>query len=85
MKVQMSINDDLVKKIDSFCDENYLTRSGFVSMACAQYLVSYELSCAVRDMALSLRKIADTGTVDPETLRELEDFERIAKMLIPTK
>jgi hypothetical protein len=32
-----------------------------------------------------LRKIADTGTVDPETLRELEDFERIAKMLIPTK
>ena len=85
MKVQMSISDELVKKIDSFCTDNYLTRSGFVSMACAQYLASYELTLVIKEMALCLRKIADTGVVDPDTLRDLEDFERIAKMLVSAK
>lgn len=85
MKVQMSLNDELVKKIDKYVEENYLTRSGFVSIACAQYLAGYELTCAIKEMALCLRKIADNGTVDAETLRELEDFERLAKMLVAGK
>jgi hypothetical protein len=32
-------------------------------------------------MAFAMRKIADKGEIDDETMRELEDFERLAKML----
>ena len=36
---------------------------------------------AVKDMALCMRKIADTGIIDHEMMEQLEDFERFAKML----
>jgi metal-responsive CopG/Arc/MetJ family transcriptional regulator len=85
MKVQISLNDELVCKIDKYAELNYTTRSGFISMACAQFLSAQELTSAVRDMALSLRRIADSGTVDESTLRDLEEFERMAKFLVSAK
>jgi hypothetical protein len=33
-------------------------------------------------MSVSLRKIADSGDVDEETMKQLEGFERLSKMLI---
>jgi len=37
---------------------------------------------AIRDVAVAVKKIADTGKVDHDTMEKLEDFERIAKMMI---
>ena len=33
MKVQISIDDELVKRVDNYADKNYLTRSGLISLA----------------------------------------------------
>ena len=80
MKVQVSIPDELLKKIDAHTTENYLTRSGFLVLATTQYLSSLEVSTAIKSMAISMRKIADNGVVDESTMSKLEDFERLAKM-----
>jgi hypothetical protein len=40
-----------------------------------------DVTKAIKDMALAMRKIADTGKVDHETMEELEDFQRLANML----
>ena len=37
-KVQISIDDVLLSEIDSFAEKNYQTRSGFISMACSEYI-----------------------------------------------
>lgn len=81
MKVQISIDDKLLERVDNWADKNYMSRSGLISYACNQFLNQAEVVLAVKDMALAMRKIADNGIVDGETLEELEDFERLCKML----
>lgn len=70
-----------MKRIDDYADRNYMSRSGLMALACTQYLNTNEMILAVKDMALSMRKIADTGVVDHETMEQLEDFERFSKMI----
>lgn len=84
MKVNITLDDELMQRLDNFADKNYMSRSGLVSLAVTQYLNSNEMILAVKDMALCMRKIADTGVVDHETMEQLEDFERLAKMLRET-
>ena len=81
MKVNITLDDALMARIDGYAKENYMSRSGFVSLACAQYLNNADATRAIKDMALAMRKIADTGTVDEQTQRQLEDFERLARYL----
>lgn len=81
MKVGITLDDNLMKRIDDYADENYMSRSGLISLAVTQYLNAADVTRAVKDMALAMRKIADTGAVDADTMEQLEDFERLSKML----
>lgn len=82
MKVQISIDDDLMRQVDDFADENFMNRSWLFSVAVTQYINQNAAFKAIQDMALSMRKIADTGKVDAETIEQLEDLERFAKFLV---
>ena len=81
MKVQLSLNDDLMARIDKCAKENYLNRSALVSVAVTQYLNGAEMVSALRDLSVCMRKIADTGTVDDETKAKLADLERFVTMV----
>ena len=85
MKVGITIDDELLKRIDSFADANYMSRSGLLSVAATQYLNALEVQSAIKDMSLAMRKIADTGKIDHESMEQLEDFERLAKLIAPIK
>lgn len=82
MKVQITLDDALMERVDAYADENYMSRSGLLSLAVTQYLNAAEVTKAIKEMAVCMRKIADNGTVDHETLEQLEDFERLSKMLV---
>ena len=82
MKVTITMPDELMKKVDDYADANYMSRSGFLAVAANQYLLTFEVSKAIVDMALATRKIADTGKVDHETIEQLEDFERLATLFV---
>lgn len=82
MKVQVSLDDELVHRIDAYADENYMTRSGLISFACVQYLNQQEVFSLVKQMSVTMQKIADTGNVDAETRRELDDYERLCRMIV---
>lgn len=81
MKLGISLDDELLKRADAFADKNYMSRSGLISLALSSYLNSAELVGYLRDLSLCVRKIADTGNVDHETVEQLEDLERVAKLL----
>lgn len=81
MKVNVTLDDELLSRIDSYADKNYMSRSGLISLACTQFLVQAEAQLAIKEMAVAMRKIADTGKIDDVARSQLEDFERIAKML----
>ena len=82
MKVTLSLNDDLVKRIDDYALEMFMKRSAVVSLACIQFLDASEGIKAVKDMSVAMRKLADKeGKIDDKMLQEIEDFERISNLL----
>ena len=81
MKVNITLDDKLMERIDDHALNNYMSRSGLVSLACTQYLNQVETTKAVLEIALILRKVADEGKLDEDTCRKLEDYERLCKML----
>lgn len=84
-KINISVDDNLLERMDRYAEDNYMSRSGLVSISVAQYLNANEVMILVKDMSLAMRKIADSGTIDSDTVQKLEDFERISKMLVGVK
>lgn len=85
IKVGITLDEELMQRVDEYAEENYLNRSSLISIATTQYLNAADVTKAIREMALAMRKIADTGMVDEDTKRQLEDFERLSKMLVGVK
>lgn len=81
MKVQISMDEELVRRIDKQADALYMTRSGYIASACAQTLNATEMMVAIKDVSLAMRKIADTAQIDEESRNQLEDFERMVKLI----
>lgn len=82
MKINISLDDELVKRIESYADDNYMSRSGFISLACTQYLATADVVTAVKTLALACEKIAQTGDIDSETQKQLDDYQRLANLLV---
>lgn len=82
IKVNVTLDEDLMKRADNFADDNYMSRSGLVSLALTQYLNQNDIVRAVNDISISMRKIADNQTLSEDEIKNLKDFETIAKMLI---
>lgn len=85
MKLQISLDEKLVERLDNYAEANYMTRSGLISFATTQYLNQADMILLIKDMSLAMRKIADNGSVDDKTMEQLEDFERLCKMMIGQK
>lgn len=84
-KINISIDDELLEKIDTLADENYTSRSGFISMGMNEFVKQKEAIQAVKSMSASMAKIATFGTIDDETLKELEAFQTICGIMTNAK
>lgn len=85
MKVNVTLDDELMSRLDDYARRNYMSRSGLISLAVTQYLNSNEMILAIKDISVAMRKIAETGTLDDDLMSELEDFERISRLFSQTK
>ena len=62
-----------------------MTRSALVTTALNQFLLASELSSVLTEMSVCMRKIADTGSIDESTKKDIEELELLAKMLVESK
>ena len=81
MKIQMSLSEDLVKRLDNYANANYLSRSAVVTIAVTQYLQVNEMATMMSDISRAMKKIADTGEIDEETQNQIEKLEIAIQML----
>ena len=81
MKINMTINDELLKRVDDYAKANYLSRSGFLAICATQYLNAAELTASINSMALCFRQIAETGSLSDEQMKQLKDFEVLSRIL----
>lgn len=83
-KVAVSIPDELLQSMDEYAKAHFLSRSGFISMCCHHYLQAQELQRVVGVMSDSMAKMADAaeaGSIDEATMKEFEQFQKLAKMI----
>lgn len=81
MKINITVPDELLERVDNYCENNYLKRSTVFQLSVAQFINQRETVVALNSIALTLRKIADEGKIDEETQRQLADFERVCRMI----
>ena len=82
MRVNMTLNDELLKRIDTYAKDNYMNRSSVVSFACNQFLTGVELTSLMVDMKRAVKKIADSGTCTAEQMKELEKYEALCDLFV---
>lgn len=81
MKVTITLDDELMQRIDDYAKTNYTSRSGFLALAATEYLNSREIAAAMVRISYSLQKMADDGVVNEESLKEIKAFESLVKFL----
>lgn len=79
-KVQISIDDRLLEKVDSFADSNYTTRSGLITSALNQYVLSLEVSNALSNLYILMRQISEDKSISEEQKRQLNDIETLVRL-----
>lgn len=81
-KVQITMDSNLLKSVDEYCDKHFLNRSWMISQACLQVLNQQKLIDAISTMSLAIKKAAETGELDDDTRKQMQDFELLSKMFI---
>ena len=81
-KVQITMDSDLLKAVDDYCDQNYMNRSWMISQACLQVVNQQKLIDAIGTMSIAIKKCAEVGELDDATRKEMEKFETLSKMFI---
>lgn len=81
-RVTMTLNDELLKRIDTYAKDNYMNRSSVVSFACNQFLTGVELTSLMVDMKRAVKKIADSGNCTEEQMKELEKYQSLCDMFV---
>lgn len=80
-KVQISIDETLLKKLDDFADRSFCTRSGAIAMAVSQLVMQDELQRSIRTMAVAMQRIAENNEIDEQSKQELAQFQAVAAMI----
>ena len=77
MRVNMTLNDELLQRIDNYAKSNYMSRSSVVSFACNQFLMANELQSLMVDIKRAIQEIAANGSASDEQMKELEKYENL--------
>ena len=82
MKLSISLDDNLVQRIDSFANVNSISRSGFLAMAATQYLNQMQAFSSLPEVVQIMKNAVANGmTASKEDIDKLTDFEGQCKIL----
>lgn len=79
-KVQITLSPGLLDEIDDYAEQFYTSRSGVITQACTQMFASVRAQKALASLAVTMKKIADSGEITEEAKQELDDFQRLAAL-----
>lgn len=80
-KINISFDTELLGKIDEYAKNNYMSRTAVIKQACTQLVMAQEVTQALRQLAFSMQRIADTQQIDEQSKKELEGFKALAYLL----
>ena len=82
-KLNITMDDRLLEKMDNYADKNYMTRSGLIALCCNQFLNQQEVYGLIQDMSSTLKKISDKGVIDDSLQKDLDKFLEVCRIACP--
>lgn len=82
MKLNISLDEKLVERMEDVMEEMYLNRSGLISLALSEFLDRRDIMDCMKRMSFACQKIADSGTVDDAVKAELDDLQRLSDLFM---
>lgn len=83
-KLNVTMDDELLRRLEDYADENYMTKSGLVTAAVNQYLNEKEVVNAIIRLSFACSRIAENNEIDEEAKKTIKDFETICKVIQPS-
>lgn len=81
-KVNITIDADLLRKIDDYCDSYYQTRSGFFAQCAIEKIQSLESLNKLSEISAILEKVSKEEVVDDKTQKEIDSLVFLSNKLI---
>ena len=84
-KVQISIEDDLLKSVDDYCEKNYMNRSWLFPQGVLQIINQQKLMDAMLNISFAMKNISEKGEIDDDTRRQMDEFDTLCKVFMGKK
>lgn len=85
VKVQITLDEELLNSVDEYCDKNYMNRSWLISQALVQVINQQKMIDAIGNISIAMRNVSENGILDEDTKRQMEQFENLCKLFISAK
>lgn len=82
IKVQITMEEDLLNDVNDYCDKFYINRSVMVTQACLQLINQQKLVDSFQELSIAIRKCVESGEFNTDTKRQLEQFETFCKLIV---
>lgn len=85
-KINITLQEELLERVDKYAGENALSRSGLIALAVSQYLNAVEAMPSVNKILASMAAVAEgtvRGEISPaDADRKITEIQRAYEVLI---
>ena len=81
MRVNMSIPEELVRRLDDYARANHMSRSALTCFACSQFLMAHEIRATLSAVRSAMESIAETKELTEEQAKQMEDLCRAIALM----
>lgn len=81
LKMGITMHEKLAERLDKYAEENFMTRSGVISLAVQNYLNAQELNSVFRELNSVLKEIAEKELVDEDCQDRLDKLSEVIEMM----
>lgn len=79
-KVNVSIDEELLHKIDEYADSHYMSRSAFFTYASSQVLLSDKVYKLLDDLSSVMKDIYNKISLNPDYVASDEDIKEMERI-----
>ena len=81
IKLQITMDDNLLAEVDNYCDDNHINRSALISQALVEVLNRQKVINSISELSLALAKSCELGSIDEVTQVKIRQFEALCKLM----
>lgn len=82
VKIQITVEDELLRRVDEFADEHYTSRSGAFALAADQMVSADEMKKVIKRVSLAMESMAKGKELTEDQQADLEKFRALSSLWV---